>query len=52
MQKDNPEIIVEQDVQEITDHAVVDSGSRFGYFLFASDDVTLLEKYSPDIVVE
>lgn len=52
MQKDNPEIIVEQDVQEITDHAVVDSGSRFGYFLFAADDVTLLEKYLPDMVVE
>ncbi len=44
----NPEILVEEDVHEITNDKVVDSGSRFGYFMFASDDRSLVEKYMPD----
>ena len=43
----NPEILVEEDVHEFSGEAVTDSGSRFGYFLFASDDKELINNYLP-----
>lgn len=43
----HPEILIEEDVHEITDEKVTDSGSRFGYFMFASDDRSLVDQYLP-----
>lgn len=48
IQEEHPEIIVRQDVTEQFDHEVVDSGSRFGYYLLQSDDAELLRKYMPE----
>lgn len=48
IQEEHPEIIVRQDVTEQFDHEVVDSGSRFGYYLLQSDDAELLQKYMPE----
>ncbi|SFR78094.1 ATP-grasp domain-containing protein [Pseudobutyrivibrio sp. NOR37] len=48
----NPEILIEEDVHDITDEKVVDSGSRFGYFMFAADDIKTIEKYMPEMGVE
>ena len=45
---ENPEILEEDDVHEITNTKVTDSGSRFGYFLFASKDKKIIDKYMPD----
>ena len=48
LKKEHPELLVEELVQPITEKKVVDSGSRFGYFMFASDDFRLVEKYLPE----
>lgn len=48
LKKEHPELLVEELVQPITEKKVVDSGSRFGYFIFASDDFRLVEKYLPE----
>lgn len=48
MKADNPEILIEEDVHEITETKVTDSGSRFGYYLFASKDVAVIDKYMPE----
>ena len=48
LKAENPEILEEDDVHEITNTKVTDSGSRFGYYLFSSDDKSLVEKYMPD----
>ena len=47
IKKEHPEILVMEDVKEITDEKVTDSGSRFGYYLFKSQDKNILEKYLP-----
>ncbi len=47
LKKEHPEILVEEDVHEITNEKVTDSGSRFGYFLFSSDDIEVLRGYLP-----
>lgn len=47
IQEEHPEIIVRQDVTKQFDHKVVDSSSRFGYYLLQSDDAELLRKYMP-----
>lgn len=47
LEKEHPEILIEKDIHEITDQKVTDSGSRFGYYLFASDDFELLTGYLP-----
>ncbi len=47
LKKENPEILIEEDIHEITDEKVTDSGSRFGYFLFANDDIDLIRRYLP-----
>lgn len=48
LKAEHPEILIEEDVHEITDEKVTDSGSRFGYFMFASDDKSLVERYLPE----
>lgn len=48
LKKEHPEILVEEDIHEITDEKVTDSGSRFGYFLFVSDNMALLNSYLPE----
>ncbi len=47
LQECNPEILVESEIHDITNEKVVDSGSRFGYFMFSSDDKTIIDKYMP-----
>ena len=42
------DLVVESSVEEITDRKVVDSSSRFGYFIVAGDD----EKLIRDIVAK
>ena len=37
-----PELVVEKEVEEITDRKVVDSSSRFGYFIVAGEDKKLV----------
>lgn len=48
MRKEHPEIIVEEDVHQITNEKVTDSGSRFGYYIFTSNDIELLRRYLPN----
>lgn len=52
MKQNHPEILLQEDVHEITDNKVADSGSRFGYYIFTSDDRTILEHYLPKRTVE
>lgn len=47
IKEEHPEILVEEDVHEITDTKIADSSSRFGYFIFSSEDRKLIEKYLP-----
>ncbi len=48
LENEHPEILIEKDIHEITGDAVTSSGDRFGYFLFASHDRELLERYMPN----
>lgn len=47
-QMEHPEIIVGRNMTERFDHPVVDSASRFGYYLLHSDDINLLRRYMPE----
>ena len=47
LNKEHPEMIVDYDINEITDEKVVDSSSRFGYFLFTGNDMDIIESYLP-----
>lgn len=47
LQQEHPEYIVAHDIHEITDQEVVDSGSRFGYYLMVADDMSQLVPYLP-----
>lgn len=47
LQAEHPELIVRQDMTEEFDHTVVDSASRFGYYLLRGDDPALLQRYLP-----
>lgn len=47
LQSEHPELIVRQDVTEKFDHAVVDSASRFGYYLLRGDSAALFQRYLP-----
>ena len=40
-------MLVESDVQEITDQKITDSASRFGYFIFASHNYEMIKSYLP-----
>lgn len=45
---EHPEMLVKEDVKEVSStHRVVDSASRFGYFMMVSKDPQLIEKYMP-----
>lgn len=47
IKSDNPEILIEEDVHEITDEKVTDSASRFGFYIISSDNRDDVEKYMP-----
>lgn len=47
LKKEHPEYLVEEDVHTITDEKVTDSGSRFGYFLFAAKSPEEIQTYLP-----
>ena len=47
MKAEHPEILVEEDIKHVTDEKVTDSGSRFGYYLFASENREWVETYLP-----
>ena len=47
IKNENPEILVCEDVREITNEKVVDSSTRFGYFIISSQNVNELLKYMP-----
>lgn len=48
LKKEHPELLVEEDIHEITKQKITDSGSRFGYFIFAGGDLETMERYLPD----
>ena len=50
VEKEHPEFIYSKEVHEITDEEVVDSSTRFGYFLMVADKREDLEKYLPEHV--
>jgi len=47
MKKEHPEILVDENIQDISNEAVTDSSSRFGYFLFRSKDAGIVNRYLP-----
>lgn len=47
LQREHPEYIILQDVKTITNREVLDSGSRFGYYLLAADKMDQLLPYMP-----
>lgn len=47
LKKEHPEILVDEFINPITDEKIMDSSSRFGFFLFASDDLSIIQKYLP-----
>lgn len=47
LKAEHPEYLIEEDVHEITDEKVTDSGSRFGYFMFAAEKQEQIEAYLP-----
>lgn len=47
IKKNNPEIIIEEDVEAITNRNVVDSSTRFGYYILNSNNLNVLLKYLP-----
>lgn len=47
LKAEHPEYLIEEDVHEITDEKVTDSGSRFGYFMFAAEQLEQIEAYLP-----
>ena len=44
LHKEHPEIIVEEEIEGISDRKVVDSSTRFGYYILAGDDIDLIKK--------
>ena len=44
VQKKYNSLIIESEIEEITDRKVVDSSSRFGYFIVAGDDANLIRQ--------
>ena len=47
IEKDNPSIIVESHFEKLSDEKVVDSSSRFGYYLLKSRNRNDISKYMP-----
>ena len=48
LKNNHPEMLIEEDVHEITEEKVVDSGSRFGYFMFADKEADKVISYLPE----
>lgn len=51
IKKESPNLLVESDVPTEVEGDVVDSSSRFGYFILQSNDPTEVKKYMPNIKV-
>lgn len=51
IKKNNPEILVKEDIKKITGEKITDSGSRFGYYLI-SGDFDKINKYMPKHGIE
>lgn len=47
IKREHPEILVEEDVHDITSEKVTDSAKRFGYYTIASEDLNDIKKYMP-----
>ena len=48
IKKTNPELIIKEDVHEISGNVVTQSGDRSGYFIIAGNDKEQIRKYLPD----
>ena len=48
MKRNDPDILVSEEVNEISRNAVHDSSERFGYYLFKSDNIEIIKKYLPE----
>lgn len=44
-----PEILIEEDINDITDHKVTDSSTRFGYYILQGENRSVIERYLPCI---
>lgn len=52
LKAEHPEMLVEEDIHEITNADVTDSSSRFGMFLMKADSIDDLVEYLPEDVEE
>lgn len=52
LKTEHPEMLVEEDIHEITNADVTDSSSRFGMFLMKADSIDDLAEYLPEDVEE
>lgn len=50
IKKEHPEILVAEDIWSLCEGEVIDSGSRFGYYIFASEDPNKILRYLSDLV--
>lgn len=48
IKKEHPEILIEENVEPLSNRDVVDSSSRFGYFTIVSDNPDIIESYLPN----
>ena len=48
LKKNAPNLLLEADVSGFGEHAIVDSSSRFGYFMMCADSIADLSPYLPD----
>lgn len=48
LKKNAPNLLLEADVLGFGEHDIVDSSSRFGYFMMCADSITELAPYLPD----
>ena len=46
---EHPETLAYMSPIERDDHAIVDSGSRRGFFIFSADDAATVEPYLPEV---
>lgn len=47
LKREHPDVLIEADIHEITNHKITDSASRFGYFIFAARDLDTIKPYLP-----
>lgn len=52
IKREHPEYIVAEEIHPITEAKVVDSSTRFGYYLLRADESTSLYPYLPEKVVD